>query len=212
MNEGWWTWCFDGWSKQSMKCTQNTVSFSTKLLYHNIGFSNFLFFFIPLQPALVDVIEKDQGTASFVDKLPQTAKRIIGIGGSMIAGTLYGVNFIPVLYIMAHTEGASQDGEAIDVTAWKFEKNIWTKFKNSIHIYLRSHLLNECWPCLVDIKKFLAILKIFIGHLLHTNTPTYGKNSGLQRCEDASKKGTNLVRFFSSQVWTTSSLILLASI
>lgn len=64
----------------------------------------------PRQPALVDVIEKDQGTASFVDKLPQTAKRIIGIGGSMIAGTLYGVNFIPVLYIMAHTEGASQDG------------------------------------------------------------------------------------------------------
>jgi len=47
---------------------------------------------------------------SFIDRLPQWAKRVIGIVGSMIAGTLYGLNFAPVMYIMEFTENASQDG------------------------------------------------------------------------------------------------------
>ena len=55
-------------------------------------------------------MEEEAQEKSFVENLSQTTKRIIGFCGSIIAGTLYGVNFNPVTYIMAHTEGASQDG------------------------------------------------------------------------------------------------------
>ena len=65
---------------------------------------------LPSQPTQTESRQEASASPSFVDRLPQSAKRAIGIIGSMIAGTLYGLNFVPVEYTMEYTEGASQNG------------------------------------------------------------------------------------------------------
>lgn len=64
----------------------------------------------PRPPTLAESRRDSLQTPSFVERLPQWAKRVIGIVGSIIAGTLYGLNFCPVLYIKEFTVGASQNG------------------------------------------------------------------------------------------------------
>ncbi|XP_071950927.1 transmembrane protein 144-like [Antedon mediterranea] len=48
--------------------------------------------------------------SSWVDILSPKKKRILGISLSMVAGTFYGLNFVPCLWIQDNVEGSSEDG------------------------------------------------------------------------------------------------------